>query len=66
MSKVTVTYIFPEEKEEFELHQSASELYSVIKECYEMVRSQLKHGEPSKAEEALENVKILCSHVLYN
>jgi hypothetical protein len=57
MSTVTVTYNFPEDRDEFLMHQSAYELKSVINELYEDIRLHLKHGNPMKHIDILEQTK---------
>lgn len=65
MSIVTVTYNFPEDREEFLTHQSAPELKSLIHEVYENIRLHLKHGEPKDNVKVLEEAKQLLAEVIY-
>jgi hypothetical protein len=57
MSTVTVTYNFPEDRDEFLMHQSAYELKSVINEVYEDIRLHLKHGDSTNHSHILEQAK---------
>lgn len=65
MSTVTVVYNFPEDRDEFLLHQSAPELKSLIHEVYENIRLHLKHGRPDEHLKVLEEAKHLLSEVIY-
>lgn len=65
MSIVTVTYNFPEDREEFLLHQSAHELKNVIHEVYENIRLHLKHGELENNIKVLEEAQQLLAEVIY-
>lgn len=65
MSVVTVTYNFPEDREEFLLHQSAHELKSLIHEVYEDIRLHLKHGDPTNHINILEQAKQKLAEVIY-
>lgn len=63
MSTVTVVYNFPEDRDEFLLHQSAYELKSVINQVYENIRLHLKHGDSENHVKVLEEAKQLLAEV---
>jgi hypothetical protein len=66
MSTVTVTYNFPEDREEFMTHQSAHELKSIINQVHENIRLHLKHGNPENHVNVLEESKQLLANVIFN
>lgn len=64
--KATLEFHLPEENHSFKLATEAQNMYSLMLECHQRIRSYLKHGVPEHESptEVLEDVKFRLSTVL--
>lgn len=64
--KATLEFDLPEENHSFKLATEAQNMYSLMLECHQRIRSYLKYGVPEQetALEVLEDVKFRLSTVL--
>lgn len=62
MAKVTYEFDYYEERELIEMHTNVTQMYSALFDIYNMVRSELKHGDEELSphiDRLLEDIKDL-------